>query len=404
MMIILVLNCGSSSIKYQVIDIRSQEEHTLMAKGLVERIGLDDAIFTHKVEGGQKFETVTPIADHTAGIEMVLEKLTDATYGVIKDLKELNAVGHRVAHGGEYFNDSAVITAEVKKQIESCFDLAPLHNPANMKGIIAAEKALPGVPMVANFDTAFHSTMPAKNYLYAIPYKYYENDRVRRYGFHGTSHRYVAQKACALTGIDFNNSKIITCHIGNGASVTSILNGKSQENSMGFTPVEGLVMGTRCGDIDAGAVLHIMEKEGYTGAQMRDMINKVSGVAGVSGLTMDMRDIEKGASEGNERAQVALDMYNERIKKYIGGYAAKMGGVDLVVFTAGVGENSPETRESVCVNMEFMGIEFDREANAGVRGKDKVLSTPTSRVKVAVVSTNEELCIAQDTLRLVGNK
>ena len=400
-MIILVLNCGSSSIKYQLIDMKSANDNTLMAKGLVERIGLEDAIFTHKPEGREKYEAVFPIPDHTAGINKLLELLVDEKYGVLKSLEELDAVGNRVAHGGEYFSDSAVVNDDVLHKIESCFELAPLHNPANMKGIMAVKKLLPNVPQVCNFDTSFHHTLPAKNYLYALPYKYYEQDRVRKYGFHGTSHRYVAQKACDILGMDYTKSKIVTCHIGNGASITAIMNGKSLDTSMGFTPVDGLVMGTRCGEIDPGAVLYIMEKEGLNFGQARDLINKKSGILGVSGISFDMRDIEDGVKEGNERAIIGFDMYNERIKKYVGGYAAKMGGVDLVVFTGGVGENSPTTREQVCAGLEFMGIEFDRAANDGVRGKDKVLSTPGSRVKVMVCATNEELVIAQDTFRLV---
>jgi acetate kinase len=288
-------------------------------------------------------------------------------------------------------------------KIEECFELAPLHNPANLKGIMAVRELMPALPQVATFDTSFHHTIPAKNYLYAIPYKYYEHDRVRKYGFHGTSHSFVAKRACAMTGLDFNASKIVTCHIGNGASVTAIMNGKSLDTSMGFTPVDGLVMGTRCGEIDPGAILYIGEKEGMDYAALRNMINKDAGVMGLSGLSYDMRDIEKGVKEGNERAIVAFDMYNERIRKFIGGYAAKMGGVDLIVFTGGVGENGPGTRAQACEGLEFMGVDFDHAANDGVRGKDKVLSAAGSRVKVAVVTTNEELVIAQDTYRIVMN-
>ena len=400
-MIILVLNCGSSSIKYQLIDMKSKDDHTLMAKGLVERIGLEDSIFTHKPEGKEKYEAVFPIPDHTVGINKLLELLVDEKYGVIKSLDELDAVGNRVAHGGEYFPDSAVVNEDVIKKIESCFELAPLHNPANMKGIMAIKKLLPNIPQVCNFDTSFHHTLPAKNYLYALPYKYYEEDRVRKYGFHGTSHRFVAQKACAILGMDYNTAKIITCHIGNGASITAIRNGKSLDTSMGFTPVDGLVMGTRCGDVDPGAILYIMEKENLNFGQVRDLINKKSGVYGVSGISFDMRDIEAGVKDGKERAVIAFDMYNERIKKYVGGYAAKMGGVDLLVFTGGVGENSPSTREAVCAGMEFMGIVFDKAANDGVRGKDKVLSAPESKVTVMAITTDEELVIAQDVFRLV---
>ncbi len=401
-MIILVLNCGSSSIKYQVIDMHTPEENTLLAKGLVERIGLHDAVVSHKPEGGEKFEATMPVADHTVGINKVLELLVDPKYGVLKSLDELDAVGNRVAHGGEYFSDSALVDDDVIAKIGECFELAPLHNPANLKGIMAVRELMPALPQVATFDTSFHHTIPAKNYLYAIPYKYYEHDRVRKYGFHGTSHSFVAKRACDMTGLDFNASKIVTCHIGNGASVTAIMNGKSFDTSMGFTPVDGLVMGTRCGEIDPGAILYIGEKEGMDYAALRNMINKDAGVMGLSGLSFDMRDIEKGVKEGNERAIVAFDMYNERIRKFIGGYAAKMGGVDLIVFTGGVGENGPGTREAACAGLEFMGVDFDRSANDGVRGKDKILSTTGSRVKVAVVTTNEELVIAQDTYRLIN--
>lgn len=401
-MTILVLNCGSSSIKYQVIDIRSQTENTLLAKGLIERIGLPDSIFTHKPEGKDKHKFVQDIPDHTVGINLLLGLITDPVHGVISSLSELHAVGNRVAHGGEFFNDSVVITPKVIEQIESCFELAPLHNPANMKGIMAIRAILPDVPQVANFDTAFHHTLPAKNFLYAIPYKYYEQDRVRKYGFHGTSHRFVAQKACGMTGLDFATSKIVTCHIGNGASVTAIVNGRSLDTSMGFTPVDGLVMGTRCGEIDPGAILHIAEKENFTPARMRDLINKESGVMGVSGVSSDMREIEDATEAGDAMATVAFDMYNERIKKYVGGYAAKMGGIDLLVFTGGVGENSPLTREAVCKEMEFMGMEFNPAANDGLKNTDAILSAPGSRVKIVVATTNEELVIACDTFRLLN--
>lgn len=400
---ILVLNCGSSSIKYQVIDMKSQE-HKLLAKGLVERIGLSDAVLTHKPNEKPKYEIVKSIPDHTTGINMILSILTDANHGVIGSLSELNAVGHRVAHGGEYFSDSAVVNSTVIKQIESCFELAPLHNPANLKGILAIENILPGLPQVATFDTSFHQTIPAKNYMYAIPYKYYEDDSVRKYGFHGTSHKFVAKKACDMTGIDYENSKIITCHVGNGASVTAILNGKSFDTSMGFTPTDGLVMGTRCGEIDPGVLTFLGEKHKMSYAQLNDMINKESGVAGITGLSSDMRDIEDAAAAGDKKAILALDMYNDRIKKFIGAYAAKMGGVDLVVFTGGVGENGPETREAVATGLEFMGIEFDTAANDKVRGKDKLLSKESSRVKVVVATTDEELVIASDTFRLLKKR
>lgn len=403
-MIILVLNCGSSSIKYQVIDMKSATENQLLAKGQVERIGLTDGILTHKPADKDKFELVKSIPDHTTGINLILSTITDPVHGVIGSLNELGAVGHRVAHGGEYFPDSAIVDKEVIKKIESCFDLAPLHNPANMKGIMAIENILPGVPQVAVFDTSFHQTMPAKNFLYALPYKYYEQYRVRRYGFHGTSHKFVARKACELTGVDYDHSRIVTCHIGNGASVTAILNGKSYDTSMGFTPVDGLIMGTRTGEVDPGALIYIAGKEEMSYSKLSDMINKQSGMLGLTGISSDMRDIEAAIEKGDKRAALAHEMYDERVKKFIGAYAAEMGGIDLIVFTGGVGENGPGFRESVCKGLEFMGVEFDKEANAGVRGKDKILSKPSSKVKVAVISTNEELVIASDTFRLLKKR
>ena len=401
-MTILVLNCGSSSIKYQVIDMNEVNNPQLLAKGLVERIGLAEGILTHKPVGKEKFELNQPIQDHTAGISLIIDAITNPTHGVIESLQALSAVGHRVAHGGEYFADSAVVNEDVIEKIKTCFELAPLHNPANLSGILAIEKLLPGIPQVAVFDTSFHQTIPAKNYLYALPYKYYENYRIRRYGFHGTSHKFVAKKACDMCGLDFEKSKVITCHIGNGASVTAILNGKSYDTSMGFTPVDGLIMGTRTGEIDPGALLYIADKENLSTAQINNLINKQSGMQGITDVSSDMRDIEAAAAEGNERALLGLDMYRTRIQRFVGGYAAIMGGVDLIVFTGGVGENDPATREQVCSGLEFMGVEFDCEANEGVRGKDKILSKDSSRVKVMVTTTDEELVIATDTFRLTG--
>ncbi len=397
-MTILVLNCGSSSIKYQVIAMQPAG-HTLLAKGLVERIGLQDGVLTHKVPERETYEYVGAIPDHTKGIDLILSAITSSEHGVLGSLQELSAVGHRVAHGGEYFDKSAIVDADVIRKIESCFELAPLHNPANMKGITAIRTLLPALPQVAVFDTSFHQTMPAKSYLYALPYETYEKLRVRRYGFHGTSHKFVARKACQLTGLQFDKSKIITCHIGNGASVTAIVNGKSYTTSMGFTPVDGLVMGTRCGEVDPGALLYIAERENLSLQQLNDLINKQSGVLGMTGVSSDMRDINAAASKGDERAKVALDIYYERVKKFVGGYAAIMEGVDLLVFTGGVGENDPALRSYVCRGMEFMGIEFDEAANA-VRSEDKVLSAGTSRVKVVVATTDEELVIATDTYHL----
>ena len=401
-MTILVLNCGSSSIKYQVIDMNEVNNPQLLAKGLVERIGLAEGILTHKPVGKDKFELNQPIQDHTAGISLIIDAITNPTHGVIESLQALSAVGHRVAHGGEYFADSAVVNEDVIEKIKTCFELAPLHNPANLSGILAIEKLLPGIPQVAVFDTSFHQTIPAKNYLYALPYKYYENYRIRRYGFHGTSHKFVAKKACDMCGLDFEKSKVITCHIGNGASVTAILNGKSYDTSMGFTPVDGLIMGTRTGEIDPGALLYIADKENLSTAQINNLINKQSGMQGITDVSSDMRDIEAAAAKGNERALLGLDMYRTRIQRFVGGYAAIMGGVDLIVFTGGVGENDPATREQVCSGLEFMGVEFDCEANEGVRGKDKILSKESSRVKVMVTTTDEELVIATDTFRLTG--
>lgn len=399
-MIVLVLNCGSSSIKYQLLNMANDGQ--LLAKGIVERIGFTDAILTHKPEGKDKFEMVTGIPDHTTGINLILEALVNEKHGVIKSLSEITAVGHRVAHGGEFFTKSSLIDDFTKSEIEKCIELAPLHNPANLKGILSMEKLLPGVPQVAVFDTSFHQAMPKHAYLYAIPYSYYEKYKIRRYGFHGTSHKYVAQKACRILGVDFESQKIITCHLGNGASIAAIKYGKSVDTSMGFTPVEGLIMGTRSGDLDAGILLYLAEKENLNLKEVNDVINKKSGVFGISGLSSDMRDLENAAAQGNERAQLALDMYYYRVKKYVGAYAAAMNGVDLIIFTGGIGENDPILREKVSTAIDFMGIDFDVEANQGVRGKDKLLTKPNSKVKVMVITTNEELVIATDTANIVN--
>ena len=401
-MIVLVLNCGSSSIKYQVIDINEQSD-ALLAKGLVDRIGLPEGIFTHKPTGKDKFEKHMPIADHTVGISLVLEALTDATHGVISDLSEVKAVGHRVAHGGEFFQSSVIVDEQAKENIRSLFEIAPLHNPANLEGILSIDKVLPGIPQVAVFDTSFHQTIPAINYLYALPYEYYEKYRVRKYGFHGTSHKYVAKVGAEMVGLDFEISKIVTCHIGNGGSVTAVLNGKSYDTSMGFSPLDGLVMGTRCGQVDASAVTYIGEREGMSYADLNSMMNKKSGVLGMTGLSSDMRDIDAAYDAGNEKAIVARDMYYNRVKKFVAEYAAEMGGVDLVIFTGGVGENSADLRRWVCKNMEFMGIAINDSINDVTRGTNTIISTPDSKVKVAVVATNEELVIATDTYELVKN-
>ena len=401
-MIVLVLNCGSSSIKYQVIDINEQS-NALLAKGLVDRIGLSEGSLTHKPTGKDKFEKVMPIADHTTGISLVLEALTDAEHGVIADLAEVKAVGHRVAHGGEFFSSSVVVDEQAKENIRSLFEIAPLHNPANLEGILSIEKVLPGIPQVAVFDTSFHQTIPAINYLYALPYEYYDKYRVRKYGFHGTSHKYVAKIGAELAGVDIENSKIVTCHIGNGGSVTAVLNGKSYDTSMGFSPLDGLVMGTRCGQVDASAVTYIGEREGMSYAELNSMMNKKSGVYGMTGLSSDMRDIDAAYNAGNEKAIVARDMYYNRVKKFVAEYAAEMGGVDLVIFTGGVGENSADLRRWVCKDMEFMGIKIDDSINDVTHGDNAIISTADAKVKVAVIATNEELVIATDTYELTKN-
>ncbi len=398
---ILVLNCGSSSIKYQIIDMEGGQG-TLLAKGIVERIGLPIGHLEHKPVGKAPFELKEPIADHTTGIKLVLDALLDSEHGVISSLDEVKAVGHRVAHGGEFFSASAVVNDDVKAKIESLFPIAPLHNPANLEGVLSIEKVLPGVKQVTVFDTSFHQSIPAVNYMYALPNKYYEKYRVRKYGFHGTSHKFVAEQAAKMAGVDFCNSKIVTCHVGNGGSVTAIVNGKSFDTSMGFSPLDGLVMGTRCGNVDASAITYIGEKEGMSYSELNSMMNKESGVWGLTdNLSSDMRDIDKAYDSGNEKAILARDMYYGRIKRFIGQYAAAMGGLDLIVFTGGVGENSYELREQACSGLEFMGVDFDKEKNFGVRAKDMVLSRPESKVKVAVYQTNEELVIASDTYNLL---
>ena len=401
-MIVLVLNCGSSSIKYQVIDINDQND-TLLAKGLVDRIGLPDGRLTHKPVGKEVYDVVMPIEDHTKGISLVLEALTNAEHGVVADLSEIKAVGHRVAHGGEFFHSSVVVDEDTKAKIRSLFELAPLHNPANLEGILSIEKVLPGVAQVAVFDTSFHQTIPAINYLYALPEKYYDKYRVRKYGFHGTSHKFVAKVGAELVGLDINNSKIVTCHVGNGGSITAVLNGKSFDTSMGFTPLDGLMMGTRCGQVDAGAITYIGEKENMTYAELNTMMNKESGIMGLTGVSSDMRDIDDAYDAGNPKAIVGRDMYYNRIKKFVGEYAAEMGGLDLLIFTGGVGENSKDLREYVCKNMEFFGIELDQEINASVKGKLTKLSTDNSKVQVWLIPTNEELVIASDTEAIVNN-
>ena len=396
---ILVLNCGSSSIKYQLFDM--QDSARVLAKGLLERIGLTDGILTHKPAGKDNYKVVLDIPDHTVGINMVMEALVHPVHGVIKSISEIKAVGHRVAHGGENFKESVLIDNDVKRDIEKCSELAPLHNPAHLKGILSCEKLLPGIPQVAVFDTSFHQTMPDYAFMYAIPYEYYEKYRIRKYGFHGTSHRFVAEKACRLLNMDLHKSRIITCHLGNGASITAIENGKSIDTSMGFTPVDGLIMGTRTGEIDPGVLLYLADKEELSVSGVNNMINKKSGVAGISQLSSDMRDLEIAANEGNPKAMLALNMYAYKIKKFIGAYVAAMNGLDLLIFTAGVGENDFNARRMICERMDYVGIEIDEEVNHGIKGKDLVISKPSSKVKVMVVTTDEEFVIASDTKVIV---
>lgn len=396
---ILVLNCGSSSIKYQLIDMDNNA--TLLAKGLLERIGLEMGEFTHKPVGKDKHYVKQPIPDHKAGIKMVLDALVDEKIGVISSLTEINACGHRVAHGGEIFKESVLVGEKEKEQIRGLFALAPLHNPANLQGIEAMQAILPNVPQVAVFDTSFHQSMPAEAYLYAIPYEYYQTDKVRRYGFHGTSHRFVAPKAAKMAGLDINNSKIISCHLGSGASICAVKNGKSVDTSMGFTPVEGLIMGSRCGDLDLGVLLYIAEKENMTIKDMNNFINKKCGLNGITGGVVDMRDIMAGKREGKERETYAFDMFAYRVKKYIGAYAAAMGGVDAILFTGGIGENAWWQRQEICRGLEFLGAEIDEKQNEAMAGQDGIISKESSKVKILSVTTDEELVIAQDTYSIV---
>ncbi|RUT79988.1 acetate/propionate family kinase [Ancylomarina longa] len=397
---VLVLNCGSSSLKYQLLSMG--EEATLLAKGLVERIGLKEGILTHKPEGKAKYEITQNIPNHSVGIDLVLKALVDPVHGVISDLKDIDAAGHRVAHGGEYFQDSARIDEEAKKNIAACCELAPLHNPANLEGILSMEKLLPGLPQVAVFDTSFHQTLPPEAFMYGLPYSCYEELHVRKYGFHGTSHKFVANKACEILGWDIKDKKIVSCHLGNGASVCAIDGGKSIETSMGFTPNEGLLMGTRTGNLDLGALLFIAEKKNLSIEETNNMINKQSGLAGVSGISSDMRDLEIAAEDGNKRAQLALDMFAYRVKRFIGSYTATLGGVDLVIFTGGIGENDVISREKIIKDFGYLGLDFDAEKNAGLRGKDAVISKEGSKVTAMIVTTNEELVIASDTQRILS--
>ena len=397
---ILVLNSGSSSVKYKLIDLEGKHADVL-AEGGVEKIGLDGGFIKYRQADGSKAVDDLGKIDHRRAIEAILNILTDPAKGCIKSYAEIDAVGHRVVHGGEKFSESVLITDDVQAKIRDCYDIAPLHNPANMTGIEAIDSLMPGVPQVGVFDTAFHQTMPAKAFMYALPYKYYTEDGVRRYGFHGTSHRYVSAKVCEFLGVDIAKQRIITCHIGNGASMAAVDHGRCIDTSMGLTPVEGLMMGTRVGDVDPGALTFLMGRHNLDGAQLQNIINKESGVLGISGVSNDMREIEAAIAAGNERARLALDMYELRITKYIGAYAAEMGGVDIIVFTGGVGENQTGLRADVCATLGFMGVEIDKDVNAGVRGKDAVISAAGSKVKVCVIPTDEELMIATDTRDIV---
>ena len=395
---ILVLNCGSSSIKYKLYDM---DDNSVLAAGGAERVGLDGAFVKVTLPNGEKREIRHDIPEHTEGVKFIFGLLTDPEISAIKDLSEIDAVGHRMVHGGEKFNRSVLLNEEVLRVFEECTELAPLHNPANMKGVRAVAELMPSLPQVGVFDTAFHQTMPDYAYLYAIPYSYYRQFGVRRYGFHGTSHRYVAQRVCDFLGVRAEDQRIITCHIGNGASVAAVKYGKCVDTSMGLTPLEGLVMGTRSGDIDAGAMVYLQKKLGLDADGISDVLNKKSGVLGVSEIGSDMRELEQAVENGDERAMMTMKMYNYRIRKYIGAYAAAMGGVDIIVFTAGVGENQASTREEACQGLEFMGVSLDNELNSGVRGKEVVLSKPDSKVKVCLIPTDEELMIASDTKNIL---
>lgn len=394
---ILVLNCGSSSIKYKLYNM---DDHSVMAAGGAERIGLDEAFVKVTMPDGEKKKIMHDMPDHKEGVNFVFSLLTDPEIGAIKSLDEIDAVGHRIVQGGDLFEKSVIVDESVERGIESLCDLAPVHNAGHLKGIRAVDKLMPDVPQVCVFDNAFHSTMPDYAYLYAVPYELYEKYHVRRYGFHGTSHRYVSQRVCEFLGRDISTQRIITCHIGNGASVTAVKFGKCVDTSMGLTPLAGVMMGSRSGDIDASAVTYIMEKLGLQPQEMAEYLNKQSGVLGISGVSSDMREVEAAAADGNRRARLALDMYCYRIKKYIGAYAAAMGGVDIIVWTAGVGENQTDVREDSCKGLEFLGVKIDHEAN-NTQGKEAVISAPDSKVTVCVIPTDEELMIAKDTMALL---
>ena len=396
---ILVLNCGSSSIKYQLFNMQTK---IVMARGVAEKVGLKGSFVKHEKEDGTKVRFEGEIIDHQTGIEYILGILTSKKHGCIKNPDEIKAVGHRIVHGGEKFHKSAFINNEVLTEIENCIELAPLHNPANIKGISAMKALIPEIKQVAVFDTAFHQTMPEHAYMYAIPYSLYNKYKIRRYGFHGTSHFYVSRRACEILKEDIGKKKIITCHLGNGASMSAIKNGKSIDTTMGFTPVEGLIMGTRSGDLDIGVLTFIMGKEEIPISSVNTVVNKQSGMLGVSGVSSDMREIEDAAwKKDNKRAQLALNMYHYRIRKYIGAYSAVLGGFDLLIFTGGIGENSPETREEICKEFEYLGMKLDKKKNNGLRSKEAIISADDSKVKIMVVPTNEELVIAEDTMTII---
>ncbi len=401
-MIILVINCGSSSIKYQLLDMKNDEVYDLMAKGLVEKIGLPDGCLTHKPTGKEPYTKTLPIPDHKIGMKLVLDALVDPDHGVLSSFDDIEAVGHRIVQGADFFSGSTLVDEDVLDKIRICCDFAPLHNPAPLLGIEAMSHVLPEVPQVVTFDTAFHQTMEPYAYMYALPYEYYEKYRVRRYGAHGTSHQYVSQRGAKLAGLDLAHSKIITCHLGNGSSVTAIKDGKVVDTSMGFTPLEGMIMGTRCGNIDANIIPYLMKKENLTPDQMTCIMNKKSGFLGLSGRSSDMRDLDAATREGDVRSKIALKKLTYDTIKNVGAYIAEMNGVDLIVFTAGIGENNPRLRRRVCENLAYMGVKIDVDLNETSRGAETILSTPDSTVKVALIPTNEELVIARDTMHIVA--
>ncbi len=402
-MIILVINCGSSSIKYQVLDMKNDDDYSLLAKGIVEKIGLADGSIAHTRTGYPKVIKKQFIEDHKVGMELVLNELVDSENGVLKSFEDIKAVGHRIVQGADFFSESALVNEDVIAKIDYCSDFAPLHNPANILGIRAMQKVLPSVPQVAVFDTAFHQTMPDYNYMYPLPSSYYKKYRVRKYGAHGTSHQYVAGKAAGIAGVDINNSKIITCHLGNGSSVTAVLNGKCYDTSMGFTPLAGMIMGTRCGSIDPNIVTYIMKKEHLSEDEMTAVMNRKSGFLGLTEVSSDVRELCEAVEKGDQRAKLGLKVLVQDVTKLIGSYAAEMNGVDLIAFTAGIAENNPWLLEQVCANLTFLGLKFDTKTN-NEKGIDKVVTMPDSKVKVAIVSTNEELVIARDTMHLVFGK